>query len=246
MSGLIKELIKSFLPENLYIRLAEFKNNYITKYSLRSYSQEGEDLILLRIFERQPHGFYVDVGAHHPIRFSNTYHFYLKGWRGINIDATPGSMELFNKFRKKDINLEIGIGEKEDLITFYIFNEPALNTFDENLAKQRDGIFGYFIIQKIPVKVYPLAKILEEYLPKGQEIDFMNIEVEGKELEVLKGNDWNKFRPKVILVEILSSSLEEFFDNSTYTFLNENNYSLFAKTFNTCFFIENKFLEFLR
>jgi len=246
MSGLIKKGLKLILPKEVYKNLANFKNTYISKYSLKSYSQEGEDLILLRIFERQKFGFYIDVGAHHPFRFSNTYLFYKRGWKGINIDATPGSMKLFNKFRKRDINLEIAVGEKEDLLTFYIFNEPALNTFDENLAKQRNGISGYFIIQKIPVKVYPLAKILEEYLPKGQEIDFMNIDVEGKDLEVLKGNDGNKFRPKVILVEILSSSLEEVFDNSTYTFLNENNYSLFAKTFNTCFFIENKFLEFLR
>uniref|UniRef100_A0A7C4NSV2 FkbM family methyltransferase n=1 Tax=Thermodesulfobacterium geofontis TaxID=1295609 RepID=A0A7C4NSV2_9BACT len=178
MISLIKKGLKLILPKEVYKNLADFKNTYISKYSLKSYSQEG--------------------------------------------------------------------GKKEDLLTFYIFNEPALNTFNENLAKQRDGVSGYFIIQKIPVKVYPLAKILEEYLPKGQEIDFMNIDVEGKDLEVLKSNDWNKFRPKVILVEILSSSLEEVFDNSTYTFLNENNYSLFAKTFNTCFFIENKFLEFLR
>ena len=64
-----------------------------------SWSQEGEDRILYRIFEQQPVGFYVDVGAHHPKRFSNTYFFYRRGWRGINIDAMPGSMKNFEKLK---------------------------------------------------------------------------------------------------------------------------------------------------
>ena len=74
-----------------------------------SYSQEGEDRILQRLFENQTPGFYVDIGAHHPRRFSNTYIFYKQGWRGINVDATPGSMFLFRVFRKRDINLEIAV-----------------------------------------------------------------------------------------------------------------------------------------
>jgi hypothetical protein len=102
---------------------------------------------------------------------------------------------------------------------------------------------GYYIIKELPVKVYPLSKILEEYLPKGQEIDFLNIDVEGKDFEVLRGNDWNKYRPKVVLVEILTSSIEEIYKNPIYIFMKENGYIFFAKTFNTCFFVENEFLR---
>jgi hypothetical protein len=182
MLRVIKKAAKLLLPERVYKRLAELKNAYIPA-SLKSYSQEGEDLILLRIFEKKRTGFYVDVGAHHPFRFSNTYLFYRMGWRGINIDATPGSMKFFNKFRKRDINIEVAIGEKEDILTFYIFNEPALNTFNENLARQRNGKMGYYIIKELPLKVLPLSKILEEYLPEGQEIDFLNVDVEGKDFE---------------------------------------------------------------
>jgi len=82
----IKKGAKLLLPDRVYKKLAEFKNAYIPT-SLKSYSQEGEDLILLRIFEKKRIGFYVDVGSHHPFRFSNTYLFYRLGWRGINIDA---------------------------------------------------------------------------------------------------------------------------------------------------------------
>jgi hypothetical protein len=80
------------------------------QWSKHSWSQEGEDLILQRIFEGQTTGFYIDVGAHHPRRFSNTFSFYRLGWQGLNIDAMPGSMVAFEKDRPPDINLEIGIG----------------------------------------------------------------------------------------------------------------------------------------
>jgi hypothetical protein len=85
----------------------------------RSYSQEGEDRILLRPFENCKDGFYVDVGAHHPTRYSNTYLFYRMEWSGINIDAAPGSMNLFKKKRPRDINLEVAISDREEELTFY-------------------------------------------------------------------------------------------------------------------------------
>ncbi|HIB94217.1 MAG TPA: SAM-dependent methyltransferase, partial [Candidatus Lambdaproteobacteria bacterium] len=101
------------------------------------FSQEGEDVILRRIFEDQKNGFYIDIGAHHPKRFSNTYYFYDRGWEGINIDATPGSMKIFQKFRPRDINLEIAISEKEQQLTYFMFNEPALNSFSKSLSDKR-------------------------------------------------------------------------------------------------------------
>src|SRR5436309_16100262 len=79
-------------------------------YGNLAYSQEGEDLVLRRIFETQAKGIYVDVGAHHPFRFSNTCLLHKRGWRGINIDAMPGSMTLFERFRPLDVNLELGVG----------------------------------------------------------------------------------------------------------------------------------------
>ena len=81
------------------------------RFARRCYSQEGEDMILQRMFGQRREGFFVDVGAHHPFRYSNTYLFYKKGWRGINIDATPGSMREFEKYRPADINLEVAVSQ---------------------------------------------------------------------------------------------------------------------------------------
>ena len=201
-----------------------------------SYSQEGEDMVLERIFENKKKGFYVDVGAHHPKRFSNTHLFYKKGWRGINIDAMPGSMKLFNKLRSRDINLEIGISSKKDNLKYYIFNETALNTFSKKQAQkintQRNS---YYIDRIVNIDVNPLEKIIKKYA-NNKKIDFLNIDAEGLDLDILKSNDWSKYRPKIILVEILNNNLQEIQKNPVGRFMKKNNYILFAKQVNTFFF----------
>ena len=194
-------------------------------------------MILRRIFERQSSGFYVDVGAHHPKRFSNTQFFYERGWQGINIDAMPGSMTAFKKVRKRDINIECGVGEFQGLLNYYIFNEPALNGFSETLAKDRDsGISGYRIVKVLKVQVYTLAAILCKNLPDGQRIDFLSIDVEGYDFEVLRSNNWEKFRPTYVLIEILGSSLNDLNGHAITSFMREKQYSIFAKSVNTVFF----------
>ena len=138
-SHILKKLLKSILPKSAIEKLIYFKNNNLDGYALKSYSQEGEDMILRRLFEKQQTGFYVDVGAHHPKRFSNTYFFYKKGWRGINIDAMPDSMIPFNKIRPRDINIEKPVSDKKQVLTYYAFNEPALNGFSKELSDTRSN-----------------------------------------------------------------------------------------------------------
>jgi FkbM family methyltransferase len=232
----MKKIIKLMLPKFLIKFLITIDNNYFARYSLKSYSQEGEDMILRRIFDEKAAGFYVDVGAHHPFRFSNTFYFYKKGWRGINIDAMPGSMSAFERFRPLDINLEIPVGNGNQILTYYSFNEPALNSFSEELSNERDGRDGYFIKQKIEMKITKLSLLLDKYMPKNLEIDFLSIDVEGFDLNILKSNDWLKYRPKCILVEILGSSMHEIENNEITSFLKECGYAVFAKSLNTVFF----------
>lgn len=203
----------------------------------RSWSQEGEDQILRRIFEKQVAGFYVDVGAHHPKRFSNTYLFYRRGWRGINIDAMPGSMMIFDSARPRDINLEMGIGLSVGKLDYYVFNEPALNGFSKDLAEQRHEADTACQIRKvIKVDVQPLSQVLDRHLNTNQEIDFMSVDVEGLDFDVLKSNDWSKYRPKFVLAEILGSSLHEIEPTEIGQFMHDNNYVIFAKCMNTVFF----------
>lgn len=212
-----------------------------SNYKTNSYSQEGEDLIIDRFFENQSTGFFIDIGAHHPRRFSNTYLLYQKGWQGINIDPMPGVMKLFNKERPKDINLEIGISREENILKYYIFNEKALNTFSESEAiiKSKINPTKYFIVNTININTYPLEKILDKYIDSSKKIDLMSIDVEGLDLDVLKSNDWNKHRPKIILIEELRTNIKALFkDSEINSFLEMQNYSLHFRTYNTSFYID--------
>jgi FkbM family methyltransferase len=232
----MKNIIKLILPRKFINFLVEVNNAYFTRFSLKSYSQEGEDMILRRIFENQVTGFYVDVGAHHPFRFSNTFYFYKHDWRGINIDAMPGSMRAFEKFRPLDINLEVPVGNSDQVLTYFSFNEPALNTFSEELSNERNGKNGYFIKQKIEMKVTKLSSLLDKYMPKNVKIDFLSIDVEGLDFDILKSNDWLRYRPQCILVEILGSSMHEIENNEITSYLAGHGYAVFAKAVNTVFF----------
>ena len=181
----------------------EFSLDIAAKYppSYLSYAQEGEDLILHRFFERQKKGFYVDVGAHHPTRFSNTFIFYLRGWRGINIEPTPGSKEIFDTVRPEDINLECAIGKSERLV-FHVFNEKALNTFDAaHVINVCETNTQYFVEKKLEITKEPLADILDKHMPHGVTIDFLNIDAENSDLEAAQSNHWEKYRPHLVLIE---------------------------------------------
>jgi FkbM family methyltransferase len=217
------------------------------KYSLQhptgiriSYSQEAEDLILDRFFEEKQNGFFVDIGAHHPIRFSNTYNFYLKGWRGINVDATPGSMNPFKKIRPEDINIEVGVSNIVGELTYHMFYESALNTFSQERVKYLLEKTPYKLEKKISVKTKTLANILDEYVPAKKQIDFLTIDVEGLDFEILKTNNWDKYKPTIILVEDLDGSIEKIVQSELYNYLKSYNYSAISRSYNTLFFKLNE------
>jgi FkbM family methyltransferase len=201
----------------------------------RSYSQEGEDRVLARVLEQAADGFYVDVGAHHPMRFSNTLLFYRRGWSGVNIDATPGSMRLFEKYRPRDANIEAGIGLTAGTIPFYVFNEPAINSFDRELSESRN-VAPYKIEEIIDVRVLPLKEVLQERLPPKNIPSFLSVDVEGHDLEVLRSNDWSNFRPTYVLAECLGATIEEAMQGPVSLFMSSVGYKCFAKTVNTVFY----------
>jgi FkbM family methyltransferase len=145
-------------------------------------------------------GFYVDVGAFHPTLFSNTYFFYLNGWQGINIEARPGSKTLFDKVRPRDINLEVGVSSERGSMTYYFIAEDSpMNSFSPDFLRQIEMMKE--VRSEIPVPTLPLAEVFDRHLPDGQSIDFLDVDVEGHDLEVLESNDWKRFRPRLIVVE---------------------------------------------
>lgn len=212
-----------------------FPFHYFRSY--KSYSQEGEDMILRSFYERKKNykGFFIDVGAHHPYRFSNTMYFYKRGWKGINIEPTPTVIKLFRLFRKRDITLNAGISETHQKLKFYCFNEPALNGFSKEISEERDQSGSYKIIKTIDIETFPLSEILDKHLPPNQKIDFLTIDVEGLDLQVLRSNNWEKYKPDFILVED-QIDFENLSNSEVYSFLLEQNYELTAKTSRTLFF----------
>jgi len=196
-----------------------------------TYSQEGEDVLLGEMFQDKAGnpGFYVDVGAHHPARFSNTYAFYLHGWNGINIDASPGSMEIFRQLRSRDINIEVGIGEAEAQATFFMYDEAALNTFDPERVAYLDRVSSHRVRESRTVPIRRLADVLAEHCPAGQAIDFFTIDTEGLDMAVIASNDWQRFRPKVVLMEDHHSDLLTLADSASCRFLGERGYVPVAK-----------------
>lgn len=205
-----------------------------------SFAQEGEDIALDRHFAGRRSGFYVDVGCHHPFRFSNSYYFYRRGWRGICVDALPGTRQLFRRWRSRDIVVENGIAGRRGEMTYYMFDEPALNTFDEPLARQRIECTRYKLIRSVQVPTDTLAAILAAHCPVGQQIDFLSVDVEGLDLQVLQSNDWDRYRPLTVIAECLGSSLERIGTDPVVCYLTERGYALYAKTGNSVIFTEER------
>lgn len=201
------------------------------------YGQDGEDLVLDRLLERQAEGFYVDVGAHHPVRFSNTYLFYKRGWRGINIDAMPGSMRKFVRVRPRDINIECGVAGQAGRLNYHRFNEPALNTFDAAEAQHKNKP-PYQLLDTVEVAVERLDALLDRNLPAGQQIDFLSVDVEGKDEEVLRSNDWTSYRPRFILAETLRTDMLNLGECPVVQFLRSVGYTPVGKAYNTSFFAQ--------
>ncbi len=163
--------------------------------------------------------------------------FYRNGWRGINIDPALGSKDKFDKMRPEDINLELAISNTSSNQTLYLFENPQENTMCEQTAQKYQKYFNSKLISTHVVPVRTIAEILDQYNFDKKTIDFINIDVEGLELEVLKSNNWTKYKPKIVAIEQLEvAPLEELSNSSIYKFLKEHNYELFAKTPCTVFY----------
>jgi FkbM family methyltransferase len=228
----IKKRVRSSIPPGV-VEMARRALEKLDPSVNLSYSQDGEDMLLRRLFERQRKGFYVDVGAHHPYRFSNTCYFHRRGWRGVNIDPNPDAIEAFRRERPSDINVCVGISDSPGDLNFYFFNEPALNTFDASLAAEREKLPGYRLLEKRTIAVKRLDDVLLQYLSQGQKVDFLSVDVEGTDLAVLRSNNWARFRPRILLVEARERLVSVLERDPIHEFAVVTGYQLIAKTLNT-------------
>ena len=197
----IKEKIHIF--QNIYI-----KNKFYKKR--KTYSMHGEDLIINNYFKNVKEGIYIDLGCYHPIQYNNTLLLHEKGWKGINVDVSDFSIKLFNFCRPKDLNLNIAVSSKNEAVNlYYQKNLSQLST----LIKSQSKIAFQGEIKEKKILSKTLTNILNDSEFKNKKIDFLDLDVEGADLDVLKSLDFSKYSPRLICVEILSKDMNINKDN---------------------------------
>jgi FkbM family methyltransferase len=198
----------------------------------KSYSMFGEDLFVQNYFRNKAKGFYIDVGCYHPLEGNNTHLLYKNGWSGINFDINHYSIKLFNFLRKRDLNIHSGISRKKNKLTMHYRKEiNMLNTLDEKIAKIhfRNGY------KKKNIQVNTLNFFISKKFKKLNKIDFINIDVEGYELDALKSLNFSTYKPQLICIEI--HNIKKMYDtnykylksNDVYNYLINKNYKVIWK-----------------
>jgi FkbM family methyltransferase len=233
-----KSFIKQFTPPILLkawheLRATLNRNNATAKEAtvlrpfvhqvLQSYSQFQEDLLIDLLLNRKKDGVYVDIGANDPFFNSNTERFYLRGWRGINIEPCLSAFNKIAENREFDINLNIAVSEESGKLLFYqIGNDSSLSTLDNRKAVKMAETYKLKLISSM-IDVMPVSKILDAYL-SNRHIDFMSVDTQGHDLTVLKSNDWYKYRPTLVMVnsDIDSRKIIMFMDSQNYLYIFSN------------------------
>lgn len=186
--------------DNIPIQIAYKTLEPFMHYTLQSYSQFNEDILIDILLGKREKGTYVDIGANDSSFNSNTKRFYSRGWSGINVEPNKKAFDKLAIQRPNDINLNLAVSDREAELTFYnLSNDSTLSTLDFEIARMTADKLNLNIIS-VKVKSLPINKILDEYL-KVAVIDFMSVDAEGHDLTVLKSNNWDKYRPSLVIVE---------------------------------------------
>jgi len=237
------EVLRACLPLRVRRLVSAHLRRYLLGYveAAPSFAQCGEDRLLDYLFKSRTAGFYVDVGAFHPVAFSNTLALYLQGWRGINIDAFPGSMKAFHELRPRDINVECAIAEgggERDYIQIGS-DHHQMNSFAPEFQARFQGQFGIRPdnVRRVRMKTRTLSSVLEEHVGDDQPIDLLSVDVEGLEQEVLASNDWTRFRPDVVMIEHHAELTSDIFGAPIVVYLDRHGYRLIGKTPNELLFL---------
>jgi len=216
-------MLESFLR---YLNL--YRRKY--KYKKISYSLNAVDLIIDYIFKNKKNGFYLDVGSQHPISNNNTYLLFKRGWSGINIDLDKKNIDLFNTARPNDINLNLAISSDVAEKNLYFYHDKSpINTLDKVVSD-----FQAATVKEIKTIKTTTLDITLQSLKLNNKIDYMNLDVEGHEMEIFKAFDLSLYKPSVISVEFLdlnmkylefkNNDLQRIVNSDLYKHLHNNNY----------------------
>ena len=227
---------KIYLYYNLYFRNKAYKKR-------ASYSQDQEDLFINDYFKNIDNGFYLDIGCYHPIKYSNTALLYNRGWQGINIDMNQTSIDLFKILRKKDKNICAAISSSNKEVTQFIdhFYSPV-NTIDKNFSQKISKRFKIKPFSKRKIYTNTLNEIIKKKEIQITKIDFLNIDVEGHDYEVLKGINFLNIKPKIICIEI-DNHEKNLSKESIQNYLKKFNYKIIKRIGFNAFFEKNDLIS---
>jgi hypothetical protein len=225
----LKEFIIDHLPYLYVIHDLIIKHKVFI--SRKSYAHSEEDLFILKKFKNKK-GFYVDVGCHHPTRLNNCHLLYKNGWNGINIDISEFSIRLFNLVRRKDINVNMAVSLKQKKVRYYY---DKLMSLYISLNKRKE------LNRFREINSDTLTSIIDKTKYLNKKIDFLSIDAEGKDFEVLRSLNFKKYDPQYICIEIYSDKIINFNikKNEVYNFLIKKNYKLLLNKRENFFFKKN-------
>lgn len=163
-----------------------------------SYAQNFEDVILWRALRTITNGRYLDIGAAHPVDDSVTQLFHEHGWSGVNVEPDPNLFKELAQARPGDVNLDVAVADKIGSATLYLSSHPGLTTLDQDIARRLEAI-QVDSSQRV-VTTTTLACLIDEYL-QGEAPHFLKVDAEGSELKIIRGGDWQRHRPWIVVVE---------------------------------------------
>lgn len=211
-----------------------------------SYSQSGEDLIIQFIFESKGIKLpsYLDIGANHPFNLNNTAIFYQKGARGINVEPAKREFQMFEPHRPEDTNLNVGIGPEAGMLKYFEMENSRLNTFSEEEVKTYVEKEGLTVLRQSEVQVLTIQQVLEQYC-NGVFPDFMSVDTEGLDFEIVKSIDFEANYPKVVCLETLTFSASGKGEKryNLIEYMKSQGYWLYGDTYINSIFVKNEFYE---
>lgn len=238
---MMKKLLDSAYRARLLLRIKGFLRRKTGLHYRRSYAQCGEDVIARTLFDMLGivHPVFLDIGAHHPRFLSNTYLFYREGARGINVEPDPELHAKFLRARPGDLNLNVGVGPQAGHLDLYVMSSRTLNTLSESEAKRYESE-GFKIVEKRAVPVVTINQLLDRHLHKA--LDFLSVDVEGLDYEILAALDFERYRPAVVCVEtiIFSMTGEGEKRKEIDDLLTGRGYMRFADTFINTLYVDKK------
>lgn len=209
-----------WLENNIIFRkLFIIRKVFLTNRRFHHYSGAAEDVSISKLFPKKYKGIFVDVGCYHPVKYSNTWALYKKGWRGINIDLDSIKIEMFDFVRSKDINIKCAITDKNGVVKCYKHGYfSQVNSLDEN-----SNVDGCRVEE---VECRKLTSVIDDTIYKNKKIDLLSVDAEGHDLEVLQSLDFARYAASVIIVEINNKIFQEVEQSELYKYLRSLDYSL--------------------